>query len=110
QIAHARRAVRARQLEHWRVRYDQRYSPAASVAGTVRFLSLARKQLGRTDLAVAAYQMGLGTVENIVDGYGVVTPTYAQLYFGAAPDDHWLAWRRLTNVGSVARDYYWKVL
>jgi Transglycosylase SLT domain/Family of unknown function (DUF5715) len=110
QIANARSYVRARQLQRWRVRYDQRYSAAASIAGTVRFLKLARKQFGRTDLAVAAYQMGLGNVRNVVDGYGAGAPTYAQLYFGTAPDEHWLAWRRLTNVGVVSRDYYWKVL
>jgi len=60
---------------------------------------------GRADLAVAAYQMGLGNMQNIVDGYGTQTPTYAQLYFGTAPDHEWLAWRR-----TVANAYYWKVL
>ena len=110
QIVSARSAVRARQLRRWRMRYDQRFSPAASVAGTVRFLKLARAHFGRADLAVAAYQMGLGNMQNIVDGYGSTAPTYAQLYFGTAPDDRWLAWRRLTNTGIVSRNYYWKVL
>jgi hypothetical protein len=97
----------ARQLSRWRARYDVRFAPAKSLRGTARYLQLARRALGRDDLAVAAYHLGIGRLETVVRSYGVeAAPAYAQLYFGSAPDRHRRAWRLLATGG----DYYWKVL
>ncbi len=109
--ADARGAQRtARQLRRWRARYDARFAPAKSLRATVRYLVAARRSLGRDDLAVAAYHLGIGTVQRLVGSYGGEAPSYAQLYFGSAPDRHARTWRRLASLGESSRDYYWKVL
>jgi hypothetical protein len=99
--------VTARQLRRWRARFDQRFAPAKSLRATVRDLVTARRRLGRADLAVAAYHTGIGTVGRAISAYGGEgAPSYAQLYFGSAPDHHRAVW----NLLGVRGDYYWKVL
>jgi hypothetical protein len=98
--------VTARQLRRWRERYDARFAPAKSLRATVAYLERARAIFGRDDLAVAAYHLGIGTVRKAVRSYGGETPSYAQLYFGTAPDRRAATWHALRNGG----DYYWKVL
>ena len=112
QIAHTFRIVHARQLRRWRSRYDQRFAPARELRATVRFLVHARRVLGRVDLAVAAYHLGIGNVRRAagMDDAFETTPSYAQLYFGSSPDRHAAIWRRLGADGDAARDYYWKVV
>jgi hypothetical protein len=102
--------VTARQLRHWRARYDERFSPAKSLRATVRYLDAAQAYLGRDDLAVAAYRLGIRKLQNVVRIYGGEAPSYAQLYFGSSPREHRGAWRRLAAAGEPARDYLWKVL
>jgi uncharacterized protein YcbK (DUF882 family) len=102
--------VTARQLRRWRARYDQRFDAAKSVRATVRYLETARRYLGRNDLAVAAYHMGIGNLQGVVRSFGGEAPSYAQLYFGSAPDVHASTWRRLASFGDNSRDYYWKIL
>jgi hypothetical protein len=105
--AEARGAYRtARQLLRWRARYDVRFMPATSVRATKRYLTIARRSLGRADLSVAAYHLGIGRVEAAARSFGAESPTYAQLYFGSSPDVHRPTWRLLATGG----DYYWKVL
>jgi len=109
--ADARGAHRtARQLRRWRARYDARFAPAKSLRAAVRYLVLARRYLGRADLAVAAYHLGIRNVQRLVRSYGGEAPSYAELYFGSAPDRHARTWRRLASFGETSRDYYWKVL
>ncbi|HEX6788814.1 MAG TPA: DUF5715 family protein [Gaiellaceae bacterium] len=112
QIAHAYRLVHARQLRRWRARYDERFAPARELRATVRFLVHARQTLGRLDLAVAAYHVGIANVRRAAAMEGAVetAPSYAQLYFGSSPAEHAAIWRRLGAVGDTARDYYWKVV
>jgi Family of unknown function (DUF5715) len=54
--------------------------------------------------------MGIGNTQNVVRSFGGEAPSYAQLYFGSAPDVHGATWRRLASLGDMSRDYYWKVL
>lgn len=98
-------ARHAAQLRRWRSRYDQRFAPARSLTATVRYLEAARQALGRADLAVASYHLGISNLRQAVASYGGA-PSYAQLYFGSAPNRHPRVWRRLRAYG----DYYWKVL
>jgi hypothetical protein len=98
--------VTARQLRRWRLRYDQRFSASRSLHATVRYLERARVALGRRDLAVQSYDLGIGAMRRAVHSYGTAKPTYAQLYFGSSPDRHARAWRTLQSGGT----YYWKVL
>jgi Family of unknown function (DUF5715) len=103
--------VRARQLRRWRSRYDERFAPLKSLRATVRYLRAGRRYLGRNDLAVVSYHMGIGNLQHVLAAYGGEgTSSYAQLYFGSAPDAHPQAWRRLTSLADMSRDYYWKVL
>jgi uncharacterized protein YcbK (DUF882 family) len=103
-------SLTARQLRRWRARYDQRFNAAKSVYATIRYLETARRYLGRVDLAVAAYHVGIGNMRDVVRSYGGETPSYAQLYFGSAPDARAATWRRFASMGDMSRDYYWKVL
>jgi soluble lytic murein transglycosylase-like protein len=98
--------VTARQLRRWRLRYDQRFSASQSLRATVGYLRRARHALGRDDLAVQAYHVGIGSVSSAVRAYGTPGASYAQLYFGSSPDEHARAWRALESGGA----YYWKVL
>lgn len=111
QIAHTFRVVHARQLRRWRSRYDQRFAPARELRATVRFLVHARRVLGRVDLAVAAYHLGIDNVRRAaaMDGAIESSPSYAQLYFSSSPHRRTAVWRRLGAGGETARDYYWKV-
>jgi len=104
-IARAIGVHHARQLRRWRVRYDQRYSPARSLLATVRYLETARRTLGRADLAIASYHLGIANLRHAVAAYGGA-PSFAQLYFGSGPNRHPRVWRRVGAYG----DYYWKVL
>jgi len=75
------------------------------VTALVRYLAHARTALGRADLAVASYHLGIGSLRRAAAAFGG-SPSYAELYFGSAPDRHPRVWRRLRAYG----DYYWKVL
>jgi uncharacterized protein YcbK (DUF882 family) len=97
----------ARQLRRWRARFDQRFAPARELRAAVRRLTEARARLGRVDLALAAYHLGAGNVAAAVAAdHAEGTPSYAELYFGSAPDHRRGVWLRLRSGG----DYYWKVL
>src|SRR3954463_11004238 len=60
--------VAARLRERRRV--DERFDPAKALAATVRYLRIAKARLGRTDLAVAAYHMGIGNMQTALGAYG----------------------------------------
>jgi hypothetical protein len=102
--------VRAHRLAVPRRHVDERFAPIKSLRATVRYLTKARGYLGRNDLAVVSYHMGIGNLQHVVAGRGGDSTSYAQLYFGSAPDRHGAAWRRLASLGDMSRDYYWKVL
>ena len=114
---------KANRLAAVRRRVDQRFDPAAAVAGTVRYLTAARRYLGRDDLAVASYHMGIGNLQGVIArwaGAPLNAPTtrlvqadrlsYAKLFFTSAPDRHARAWARLNSLSDDTRNYYWKVL
>ena len=120
--AYARGKVhRAEVLEAKRRRIDQRFEPADAIAGTVRYLEAARRWLGRDDLAVASYHMGIGNLQGVISRWtGSDAPTaavvrsrglsWSKLYFGMAPDRHAAAWRRLDGLDDDTQNYLWKVL
>lgn len=72
-LAHAWSPHTIRQLRGWRARYDQRYAPARSLRAAAAELAYAEKTLGREDLAVEAYHVGVKALR------GVRVP-YATLY------------------------------
>jgi hypothetical protein len=92
-------------------RADQRFDPVRSLAATVRYLEVARRDLGRLDLAVAAYHAGIGNLQTVLGDYDGGRPVpYAQLYFGASPDEHRRAWSFLSQLGDDSSQYLWRVI
>jgi hypothetical protein len=97
-------------LARARRRVDDRFDPVKALAGTVRYLRIARRTLHRDDLALVSYHMGMGNVRSVLAAYGRGTVSYPTLFFGSAPDDHAAAWRKLSSFGDESSLYLWKVL
>jgi hypothetical protein len=109
-IAKAKTAARVRKLEAARRRVDARFDPRKAVAATVRYLTIARRTLGRDDLAVTSYHMGIGNLQGVLRDYGVKRASYARLYFDSTPLRHRAAYNLLSSFGDDSMNYYWKVL
>ena len=109
-ISHTRDPDEATRLLAQRRRVDQRFDPPAALAGTVRYLRFARGQVGRDDLALASYHMGVGNLQNVLKAFGAGRVSYPRLFFGSAPDDHAAAWKLLSGFGDESSLYLWKVL
>src|SRR3954465_9805495 len=76
-----------------RRRVDERFDPAKALAATARYLQIAKARLHRTDLAIAAYHMGIGNLQGALAAYGDRDIPYAQLFFDSTPLRHPVAWR-----------------
>jgi hypothetical protein len=116
------RADRAAALRRARARVDQRFDPAAALAGTARYLTLARERFGREDLAFVSYHMGIGNLEELLRDYAQAGDgpigelvqdaglTYTRVYFDTTPRTHPRAYARLSALGDDSSNYWWKVL
>jgi Transglycosylase SLT domain len=106
------RARTVARLERARARIDQRFAPPAALAATVRYLELARRDLGgREDLAAVSYHMGIGNLEHVLAEYDGGHPVpYVQLYFDTSPLERSAAWRLLSGFSDESSLYYWRVL
>ncbi len=102
------RKVAARLRERRRV--DERFDPAKAIAATARYLQIANERLGRDDLAVAAYHMGIGNMQSALAAYGKADIPYAQLFFDSTPLRHARAWRILARLGDDSSTYLWRVM
>jgi soluble lytic murein transglycosylase-like protein len=105
-IARGRR-VRAREARRRVV--DERFDPAKALDAAARYLVFARERLGREDLAVAAYHMGVGNLQGVLAAYGEADVPYAQLYFDSSPLRHAGAWQRLSRLGDDSSTYLWRI-
>ena len=65
-----KQSAAARQAEAERVRVDPRFDPAQALEGMATYLSKAEDELGREDLAVTSYHMGIGNLLNVIEAYG----------------------------------------
>ena len=112
-IARARargRTGRARRLEAARRRVDERFDPRKALLATARYLTFARGQLGRDDLAVVSYHMGVGNLSGAIEDFGAGRDvSYAELFFESTPNSHARAWRRLQGLGDDSVTYFWRV-
>jgi soluble lytic murein transglycosylase-like protein len=88
---------------------DERYDGVKALAGTARYLTFARGRLGRRDLALAAYHMGVGNLQEVIRLSGEESPSYAQLYFEATPHRNAAVQRRLAAFGDDSSTYLFKV-
>ena len=102
-IARARargRTGMARRFEVARRRVDERFDPRKALLATARYLTFARGQLGRDDLAVVSYHMGVGDLSGVIEDFGAGRDvSYAELFFESTPNSHARAWRRLQGLG-----------
>jgi hypothetical protein len=102
-------------------RVDQRFDPEQALAGTARYLTLARERFGREDFAFVSYHMGIGNLEGVLRDYAGPTDdpirdviedeglTYARVYFDSTPTTHAPAYRRLAGLGDDSSNYLWKI-
>lgn len=111
-IARANSAARVRKLQAARRRVDARFDPAKAIAATLRYLTIARRTLGRDDLAVTSYHMGIGNLQDVLRDYGGNPKrlSYVQVYFDSSPLRHSAAYSLLSRFGDDSSNYYWKVL
>src|SRR6185312_15214873 len=93
-----------------RRRVDERFDPAKALAATARYLQIAEERLGRDDLAVAAYHMGIGNMQTALAAYGKADISYAQLFFDSTPLRHARAWVILARLGDDSSTYLWRVM
>jgi hypothetical protein len=102
---------RAKRLERLRRRVDHRFDPRLALEGTARYLDFAQGELGRDDLALVSYHMGVGNLTSVIEDFGEADrPSYARLYFESSPSSHRAAWRRLAELGDDSSTYLWRVL
>ncbi len=102
---------KTKRLEALRRRVDHRFDPRRALEGTARYLDFARGELGRDDLAVVSYHMGVGNLTSVIEDFGEGDrPSYAQLFFESSPSSHSAAWRRLAELGDDSSTYLWRVL
>jgi hypothetical protein len=105
------RTKQAARLRARRRRVDVRFDPAKALAGTGRYLAFAKGKLGRDDLAVESYHMGVGNLQGALSAYGAGAGTsYVELYFGSTPLRHSAAWKRLAALGDDSSTYLWRLL
>ena len=105
-----RRRGRVTALERERARVDERFDPVKALAGTARYLKLARERFGREDLAFVSYHMGIGNLEGVLRAFGAGEDTsYAEVYFDSTPARHPAAYARLSAFGDDSSNYLWKV-
>ena len=102
---------------------DQRFDPEQALAGTVRYLTTARERVGRDDLAVVSYHMGIGNLSNVLrlfvgeDGAREIPElvedhdlSWVRVFFGTTPDATPEAWELFASLGDDSPTYYWRVL
>ena len=115
--------ARAERLRERRRMADARFDPEAALAGTMRYLTEALERLGREDLAVVSYHMGIGNLTDVLEAYtgsenGADIPSlveendlsWVRVFFDTAPDENGGAHRLLARLGDDSPTYYWRVL
>ena len=113
---------RIRRLSDDRRRVDQRFDPARALDGAARYLAFAEERLGREDLAVASYHMGVGNLESVIRLYVAPRPadgpsrdlverdqlTYPRLFFDSSPHRNPRTFDRLRSLGDDSRTYVFR--
>lgn len=116
-------AVAVARLRAERREIDDRFDPAKALAGAVRYLTTARERLGRDDLAVVSYHMGIGNLTNVLRAYAVSDArvpvsqlvvdeelSWARVFFDNSPVANIAAYQLLQRLGDDSPTYYWRVL
>lgn len=109
-VAAKRGRERLRTLRIERAKIDGRFVPATALAATVKYLRIAEKALGREDLAITSYHMGIGNLQNVLAAYGRKSVSYTQLYFDVDPKRAPKAYRILSQFQDDSATYLWRIL
>ncbi|MDO9354846.1 MAG: hypothetical protein Q7T55_14205 [Solirubrobacteraceae bacterium] len=109
-VAATRGRKRLEALRIARAKTDGRFVPATALAATVRYLEIAKDKLGREDLALTSYHMGIGNLQNVLAAYGRKSVSYVQLYFDVDPKRAPKAYRILSQFQDDSATYYWRIL
>ena len=64
------RLTAVQELRRKRRAIDERFDPVKALAGSARYLTIAREELGREDLAFVSYHMGIGNLQDVLRAYG----------------------------------------
>jgi hypothetical protein len=115
--------ARAERLRERRRVVDSRFDPESALAGTMRYLTEALERLGREDLAVVSYHMGIGNLTDVLLAYTTSESdadipalveendlSWVRVFFDTAPDRNGEAHRLLARLGDDSPTYYWRVL
>jgi hypothetical protein len=108
-IARSTSFSRIAKLKAQRRRVDERFDPRKALEATTRYLEFAKGQLGRDDLAIESYHMGVGNLQRALKAYGSSDIPYAQLFFDATPIRHAAAWHVLASLGDDSSTYLWRI-
>lgn len=100
---------RADLLRARRQEVDQRFDPEQALAATARYIRFARGEVGRDDLAVVSYHMGVGNLTDVLDLYGDDDASYARVYFDSSPRNNQGAYDKLSSLGDDSQTYLWRV-
>jgi hypothetical protein len=103
------RLLKVQRLRAKRRTVDERFDPAKALAGTARYLTIAKRALGRDDLAFVSYHMGIGNLQDVLRAYGADRPSYARVYFDSTPTRHTAVQQRLAAFGDDSSNYLWKL-
>jgi hypothetical protein len=107
------RLLEVQRLRGARRRVDQRFDPAQALAGTARYLKLAKARFHRDDMAFVSYHMGMGNLESVLRAYGAEPGdedvSYTQVYFDSTPHRNAAAQRKLASFGDDSSNYLWKL-
>ena len=103
--------IRVQRLRAQRARVDQRFDPAEALAGTARYLKMARERFdGKSELALVSYHMGMGNLESVLEAYaGGERVPYAQVYFDSSPIRNPETHAKLAGLGDDSSNYLWKL-
>jgi hypothetical protein len=103
------RLLRVQELRRERRKADERFDPAKALEGSARYLTIAKRELRRDDLAFVSYHMGIGNLQGVLRAYGGGSPSYAQVYFDSTPTRHSAVQQRLAAFGDDSSNYLWKL-
>ena len=106
--ARGRSATAARLIAR-RAAVDERFDPVRALEATGRYLTIAREELGRDDLAVVSYHMGIGNLQGVLEAFGEDEVSYARLFFDSTPLHHAAAFRRLSAFADGSNTYLWRL-
>ncbi|MCW2994455.1 MAG: lytic transglycosylase protein, partial [Conexibacter sp.] len=108
-IARSTSFTRIAKLKAARRKVDERFDPRKALEATTRYLEFAKGQLGRDDLAVESYHMGVGNLQRALKAYGSSEIPYAQLFYDSTPVRHSAAWKVLASLGDDSSTYLWRI-